>query len=354
MKINQVIREKRKALSLTQEQMAAYLGVSPAAVSKWEKSSSYPDITILPALARLLQMDLNTLLSFREELTEVEIENFVDHLDRLAREERYGEAYREALDKIHQYPTCESLIYKTSFYLEAALFLYQVPEPEQYRTGLEPLFKRLTASADPEVRDRAAGALIAYAQNKGDFAKAEELIRRLPVTAIDREEQLADLYQLQGKYDDARIIWQKRILNSVSAIQRALINLAERSLREGDEEDAVYFADLHEKLSREFGCPAWKQYNAHLQIAAEKRDGDQCLAILKDMLPAMLKPWDPREYRLYQGIKCDEDGAYYAAVATERFCNELLCEDKYAFISEHPDFVPLLIQIGGKLSSSED
>lgn len=36
MKINEVIREKRKALSLTQEQVADRLGVSTPAVSKWE------------------------------------------------------------------------------------------------------------------------------------------------------------------------------------------------------------------------------------------------------------------------------------------------------------------------------
>lgn len=40
MKINQIIREKRKALSLTQEQVAEYLGVSASAVYKWEKGGS--------------------------------------------------------------------------------------------------------------------------------------------------------------------------------------------------------------------------------------------------------------------------------------------------------------------------
>ena len=63
MKINQIIREKRKELSLTQEQVAELLGVSTPAVNKWEKGSTYPDITLLPALARLLKMDLNITLS---------------------------------------------------------------------------------------------------------------------------------------------------------------------------------------------------------------------------------------------------------------------------------------------------
>ncbi len=61
MKINEIIREKRKALSLTQEQIAEYLGVSTPAVNKWEKGSTYPDITLLPALARLLMMNSDLL-----------------------------------------------------------------------------------------------------------------------------------------------------------------------------------------------------------------------------------------------------------------------------------------------------
>lgn len=64
----------------TQEQVANYLGITALAVNKWEKGISYPDITILPALARLLDTDLNTLLSFKDELTKKEIVTFINHL----------------------------------------------------------------------------------------------------------------------------------------------------------------------------------------------------------------------------------------------------------------------------------
>lgn len=40
MPTNCVIREKRKELGLTQEQVAGYLGVSTPAVNKWEKGDS--------------------------------------------------------------------------------------------------------------------------------------------------------------------------------------------------------------------------------------------------------------------------------------------------------------------------
>lgn len=54
------LRQRRKALRLTQEQLAQRMNISPQAVSKWEKSS-YPDAEQLPKLAAALNISLDTL-----------------------------------------------------------------------------------------------------------------------------------------------------------------------------------------------------------------------------------------------------------------------------------------------------
>lgn len=64
MPMNAIIREKRKALGLTQEEVADALGVTAPAVNKWEKGATAPDIALLPPLARLLEVDLNALFCF--------------------------------------------------------------------------------------------------------------------------------------------------------------------------------------------------------------------------------------------------------------------------------------------------
>ena len=61
-------------------------------------------------------MDLNTLLSFNEDLTDIEIENFVNELDKVVQEQDYQTAFRMAIDKIHEYPTCDRLIYSAILY----------------------------------------------------------------------------------------------------------------------------------------------------------------------------------------------------------------------------------------------
>ena len=66
MKLNEQIREYRKKAGLTQEQVVNYLGVSTPAVNKWESGATYPDITLLAPLARLLKIDLNTMFIFHE------------------------------------------------------------------------------------------------------------------------------------------------------------------------------------------------------------------------------------------------------------------------------------------------
>lgn len=59
------IAEKRKAKGLTQEELAAMLGVSAQAVSKWENDISCPDIMTLVPLAEKLECTVDELLTGR-------------------------------------------------------------------------------------------------------------------------------------------------------------------------------------------------------------------------------------------------------------------------------------------------
>ena len=54
MAIGDIIRKYRKNKGMTQEEMAACLGVTTPAVNKWEKGNTLPDITLLVPIARLL------------------------------------------------------------------------------------------------------------------------------------------------------------------------------------------------------------------------------------------------------------------------------------------------------------
>ncbi len=64
MDIGKIIYEKRKSLGITQQTLADSLHVSFQAISKWENGISYPDIELLPLLARTLKISIDALLGY--------------------------------------------------------------------------------------------------------------------------------------------------------------------------------------------------------------------------------------------------------------------------------------------------
>ena len=61
------IRELRKSKNLTQEQFAESLGVSFQSVSRWENCVTYPDVEMLPVIARYFNVSTDYLFGIPNE-----------------------------------------------------------------------------------------------------------------------------------------------------------------------------------------------------------------------------------------------------------------------------------------------
>lgn len=62
-KIGQLICRLRKENHMTQLQLAQRMNISDKAVSKWERGLGCPELSLLPELSRIFQVDLEKLLS---------------------------------------------------------------------------------------------------------------------------------------------------------------------------------------------------------------------------------------------------------------------------------------------------
>ena len=62
-KTGNFIAEKRKAINMSQKDLAKHLNITDKAVSKWERGLSFPDITILIPLSEVLNVSLYDLLT---------------------------------------------------------------------------------------------------------------------------------------------------------------------------------------------------------------------------------------------------------------------------------------------------
>ncbi|MBR4959330.1 MAG: helix-turn-helix transcriptional regulator [Clostridia bacterium] len=77
LKIPEVILIKRREKNLTQEELAAALGVSAQAVSNWERGG-YPDITLLPKIAAFFEITVDELIGSDAATREEDIRSFTD------------------------------------------------------------------------------------------------------------------------------------------------------------------------------------------------------------------------------------------------------------------------------------
>lgn len=78
MNFGKKIRELRLQKTVTQEQLAAHLNLSPQAVSKWENGLTLPDIQLLPELSVYFGVTIDELFEMTDEKHLQRIENMVD------------------------------------------------------------------------------------------------------------------------------------------------------------------------------------------------------------------------------------------------------------------------------------
>lgn len=102
---NKLVSFRRK-MGYTQEQVADIIGVSKAAVSKWEKGLTYPDITLLPKLATLYCTTIDDLLSYEPQMTIEQIRKLYARLANDFHTKPFREVETEINLLIEEYYAC--------------------------------------------------------------------------------------------------------------------------------------------------------------------------------------------------------------------------------------------------------
>ena len=74
LKIAENIAHLRKKRGITQDELASFLGVTKASVSKWENGQSMPDIILLPEIATYFDVSVDTLIGYEPQLSKEQIQ----------------------------------------------------------------------------------------------------------------------------------------------------------------------------------------------------------------------------------------------------------------------------------------
>ncbi len=102
------LRHMRK---LTQEQLADFIGVTKASISKWETGQSLPDILMLPRLAAFFDVTIDELLGYEPQLSQEQIRRMYQELAGAFAERPFEEAMEQSKEQVKRYYSCYPFLF---------------------------------------------------------------------------------------------------------------------------------------------------------------------------------------------------------------------------------------------------
>lgn len=351
MQMKDVIREKRKELSLTQEQIASRLGVSTPAVNKWENGLTYPDVTLLPALARLLKTDLNTLLCFRTNMSTEEIALFLNEIAEIAKKEGVKQAAAVIKEKIKEFPACAELLYQSATFLQGFALMYPCPEEERklYMEYVQELYQRVEQCGNPVYENRARYMLASASIQAEDYERAQELLDLMPENdGLDKNQLMITMWMNQGKNEEAAKLLERKINIKIQEVFILLNGLASVAVREGDRERAWKLAEYSQKLTEIYGW-SYSGYVVPLTVALEEKDADRCAGILEDIMTSLEGPINFRNSVIFAHMNAKEKKG--GEMTGKQFQEAILAavekDEQFSFLRENASVRKLLDKYRG-------
>lgn len=205
-----VLVEKRREKGITQEELASYMGVSKASVSKWETGQSYPDVTFLPQLAAYFNISIDELMDYKPQMEKEDIRKLYRSLSVQFTQKPFAEALDACRAIIHKYYSCFPLLLQMGILLFNHMELAkESAQGQALLLEIKPLFERVRSQSGETALIRQARymeALCCIALN--DPSGALALLEREMEPALPPEILLATAYQMTGRADEAREVLQ--------------------------------------------------------------------------------------------------------------------------------------------------
>ncbi len=187
--IGEKVKKLRRNKDLTQEELAAHIGISYQAISKWERGDGYPDITMLPTLANYFGVSVDELIGMEE----ISSAQRLDDINQKWQENRALGKHKENVELMRSalkiYPNHALLLTQLSASLER-LDGTEKEKKEYLKESILLHEQILRYCDDSEIRGAALFNISDAYYRYGDYEKAVEYAAKLPNLYKTRETAL--------------------------------------------------------------------------------------------------------------------------------------------------------------------
>lgn len=336
MKIGEVIRKYRIKKNMTQEEIANYIGVTTPAVNKWENGISHPDIMLLAPIARLLDINLDTLLSFEKELSTEEVNYIILEMNDKFKNQTFEEVFQWAKKKINQYPNCEQLIWQIALILDSKSLMSKYQDEGEYEDFINNCYKRLLNSKDENIKNRAADSLFGFYFRKNNYKEAEKYLSYFSIQNPERKLKQAFIYSETNRVDEAYKNYEELLLSGYNMINMVLQNIFTLTMNEGNNEKAHILITKQIELSKIFEMGEYHENSIKLDLAIVEKDSDMTIELMKKILSSVQNLNDFTKSSLYEHIKFKKLDSEFITEVYNSLLIDFSNEETYYWLKTNP------------------
>ncbi len=300
MTVGNVIKKYRKNKGMTQEEMAARLGVTAPAVNKWEKGNTLPDVALLAPIARLLGITTDELLSFKDELTDEEINQYLSNIQKDLESKDFHDVFLSVKEKIEEYPNCERLIWQAAVILDAERMAAELPDSDRYDDAICGWYERCLRSEDERIRGQAADSLFHTFIRKEDYEKAAQYLDHFSLENPERKRKEALVNSKTGKRAEAYRAYEELIFSGYQHIQLTLNDLRILYMEDNDHEMARKLVEVSSSAAAAFEMGRYNEVCWGLDVAVREKDVAWTARLIREILDSVGTIGDFARSRLYQ------------------------------------------------------
>lgn len=215
--IANVLLNKRKEKGITQDELANYIGVSKASVSKWETGQSYPDLTLLPMLASYFNISIDELMDYKPQMTKEDIRKLYRQYSKEFTKDPFDDVLEELRQTIKKYYSCFPLLEQMGIIMINHIELVRDHEKAfALIDEAKALFVRVREGGDDANLIKQALFMEAYCcLIKGDYVSVLELLDGSILPEMSPESLLSAAYGALGRKDEAKAVLQVGIYQKI-------------------------------------------------------------------------------------------------------------------------------------------